>query len=195
MTEEERLLVVERVNNDLELQKIRKQKKERREELKQNEAVREYLKISNEIGKLNKELKFFKSKEEMTELEFICAFNSKIKNEGFLPCNHEIWIYSGSFGLWEDPRWEHDHNFRIFDESDKEFGYNEYICLECGKVIKVEDYEEFEKNNFVLKNRRDMSVTKYQSIYYQLLYTNTVKDSQRMVIDEFNKNLTKKKIK
>lgn len=196
MTEQERLIVVERIKKDLELQKEREQKRNKLEELKQNEAVREYLRVSNEIRKLSKELSFLKTKEDAIYWEFLWAFYSKVKSEGFSPCNHDIWMYIGSYG-WEDYGFFEGHDYIIEDENREDFYVNKYKCLECGICKNVTDWNKFEEDNFVLKNRKDSNVQQYMDLYYHLLYNHTIEESQRMLIEEFNKNkvLVKKKIK
>ena len=70
------------------------------------------------------------------------------------------------------------------------------MCLECGREVIVENWQDFENSNYVLKNRNDIDVHKYQNMYYQLLYKNSVAESQQLVINKFNstqKNLTKSK--
>lgn len=196
MTEQERLIVIERIKKDLELQKKHEQKKERREELKQNEAVREYLRVSNEIRKLSKELSFLKNKGDAVYWEFLWAFYSKVKSEGFSSCNHDIWMYIGSYG-WEDYGFFEGREYIIEDENREDFDVNKYKCLECGICRNVTDWNKFEEDNFVLKNRKDLNVQQYMKLYYHLLYTHTVEEAQKLIIEKFNKNktLTIKKIK
>ena len=149
-----------------------------------------------ELNILDNELKNFKTEQDIVKWEMIWAFNSRIKSEGILPCDHDIWIYRGSFA--DVTKW-YDERIRITlvdDEKEDYFIHNEYVCLECGKKIYVKNYEEFEENNFVLKNRDDLNVKKYIDLYYQLLYKHSVNKSKNLVIEEFynNTNLLKKKI-
>ena len=193
MTEPERLIVIERIKKDLELQKICEQNKKRLEELKQNELVKEYLKLFNEIEELNKQLCYFENEEQAISKEFVWALNTKYKAEGFSSCNHDIWMYIGSYG-WKDYGFFDGYNYLIDDESKENFNVNKYKCLECGIYINVTDWNRFEQDNFVLKNRKDLDGEAYMFLYYQLLYNHTVEEAQKLVIEEFNKNkcLTKK---
>lgn len=47
-----------------------------------------------------------------------------------------------------------------------EFEYNKYICLECGKKLEVKDWENFERNHFVLKNQNDIQHFDIENIYH-----------------------------
>ena len=130
----------------------------------------------------------------MIGLEFIWALTG-VKKEGISQCNHDILNYYGSYSLGDTPRVKLE--FQVYDEEDEDFTYNKYKCLECGKLIQVEDWQEFEKEKIVLKNRKEINPFKYQDLYYQLLYNHSVEEAQRMLIEEFNKTkgLTKKKTK
>ena len=193
MTEQERLAIVERIKKDLELQSLREKTKIKRKELIQNEKVKEYLETEKIIKKLNKELRLLKNEQQMIELEFIWALTG-VKKSDIFQCNHDIWIYYGSYSLGETPWVELE--FQVYNEEADDFSYNKYMCLECRKLIQVEDWQKFEKEEFVLKNRKENNPSKYQNLYYQLLYNYSVDESQRMVIEEFYKNkvLTKKKV-
>jgi len=194
MTEQERKIVIDRINKNIEKSKLREEKIKRKEELQQCDQVKEYLELLSEIKKLDSELMFLNTEKDMIRLEFIWGFNSKVKSEGFSPCSHDIWIYLGSYGLLLDPQGEHDIYY-LCEEDDEKFSHNKYFCLECGKTICLENWQQFEKDNLVLKNKDDRNGEKYQQLYYQLLYQYEVSKSRDMVINEFNKNkkLIKKK--
>lgn len=191
MTEQERLLVVERINKDKNNIELRKEKNNKKEELEQLKEVKEYLETIEEIKELNNKLSLFDTEEKMIDLEFTWAFRSRIKAGKIKPCKHEIWMYKGSYTTKEDYYSEHDYICLVDDESSKDFEFNEYICLECGKTLKVENWNGFEKDNFVLKNREDIDYEKYINLYYQSLYTNTVSESRKIVVEEFKDNLIK----
>lgn len=196
MTEQDRQIVIKRIEEDIENLEIRDRILERKRILEQDEKVREYAAILSEIGILNKKLSHISSKDDAVALEFIWAFKSRIADENISPCHHQIWIYTGSYferfynGIGYFP-------FRCDDEQNKNFSYNEYACLECGEIIRVSNWEEFEQTHIVLKNSEDIDIEKYMELYYQLLYTHSIEESQSLVTLEFNKNILepKKKIK
>lgn len=192
MTEQDRKIIIERIERDLEFQSLREELKRRKEELRQNEAVKEFLEIEKKIKKLNQELRLFKNEEEMIYLEFIWGLTGVKKIDEEFSCEHDIWIYCGSFGSVDNR-----NEYPIYDEESEGFVYNKYMCLECRKFILVEDWQNFEKEKFVLKNRRDINSFKYLELYYQLLFDHPVEEARSLVIEEFNKNITiaKKKIK
>lgn len=149
------------------------------------------------IEKINKKIELSKIREdkrlrkdelkEMIELEFSWALNDI--NKEFSQCSHRIWFYWGSFTSCNNK------DFYVYDEENKKFSYNRYICLECNGVICTKDWKWFEKENIVLKTRKNINIAMYQKQYYQLLYSHTVEESQSLIIEEFNKNIVKPKKK
>lgn len=187
MTEKERLEVVKTVKQDIaELRKIVKYEAEYAA-LLSDEKVKRFLQLQEEIEKYNlgNGQKFAKDVNRMIYYEFFNRF-SGIKKE---QCKHDIWIYVGSYAYNNSDPYlcKSNYNCLCGDENHKAFSYNEYECLECGMKIKIEDWEEFERTHFVLKDRNQLDVNCYRTRYYQLLYTNPVTISQQMIIDEFNK--------
>lgn len=115
----------------------------------------------------------------------------------FDTCEHDIWLYSGSYCSVFYKNLGYMHYSCCYDEESKDFAYNVYKCLECGKKIEIKDWEIFEEKNFVLKNLEDIDVEKYIVLYYQLLYSNSIDRAKELVIEKFNKDslMPKKKIK
>lgn len=180
MTEQERLIIVEKINSYLQLQNDRKQKKERMEELSKFSIVKEYIDNLSEIQKLNKLLDGQDTKEDAINLSFRQKFNNK--------CSHDIWIYMASYSCWYceiDEQW---YESVVSNEFDDDFIYNCYGCLCCDKTVEVEDWEDFEETHFVLKNYSDTNDRKYTNLYYGLLYNYTDEEAKKEVIKEFNKN-------
>lgn len=191
MTEQYRKIIIDRIEKNLEIQLLKENAEKRKEELKQNEMVKEYLEIEKKIKQLNSKIKLSKNKEQTIYLEFVLALSGAKKNADF-SCEHDIWIYCGSFEVIDNKK-----EYRLYDEESDSFAYNKYMCLECRKFILVGNWKKFEKENFVLKNREDINSLKYLSLYYQLLFEHTVNEARDIVISEFNQNLieSKKKIK
>ncbi len=194
MKEEERLEIIKRVNNAMEeFKKIEKYKTELNS-LMQDEKVKRYLFLHEQIANYAYNENLFKGElEKMIYYEFVWGFKSRLHGQSFDSCNHDIWIYKGSYGYWEDPRNEHDCKYLCDDENSKDFYCNKYECLECGQEVETNDWKSFENNHFVLKDINQRNVEYYRNMYYQFLYNNPVDVAQQMVIDEFNKNKSKSK--
>lgn len=107
-------------------------------------------------------------------------------------CRHDIWFYSGSFGLDSDPYTRRNYHFLCGTEISVDFAYNSYVCLDCGKTIETFNWEEFENSHFVLKDRDDLDFYKYKRFYFRLLLEYSVDDAKDKVILEFNKKKNKK---
>lgn len=196
MTEQDRQIVIKRIEEDIKNLELRKELLKRKKILEQDEKVKEYSYIINEMFNLDKKLSHITSKEDAINLEFIWAFKSRIDDENISPCNHPIWMYTGAYAeiYYDNVGY---YNTPCDNEESENFLHNEYICLECGEIIRVSNWEEFEQNHTVLKNIEDIDIEKYMKLYYQLLYTHTIEESQGLIIEEFNKSTIepKKKIK
>lgn len=190
MKEIERQEVVRRIQNDIqEKDELRKQY-DQLKEMAANPAVVKYLQLIEEIKNKENHQSFFNSEEKMIYLEFVWAFESRIKGQDMEPCKHEVWLYDGSYYLDADWRCEHDHYYHADDETHKDFAYNRYVCLECGKKVETKDWQNFENFHFVLKNQNgtpDLRAERYRQLYYQLLYTNDVETAKQNVIEQFNR--------
>jgi len=164
------------------------------EELKKDPAVVKYLNLLDEIIKIEGMYKIYNTDEKIIEHVFSSLINEDYK------CHHEIWLYDGSYYLSIDDCSEHNYLIEKFDENlptvkgDFEFKYNRYICLECGKQVEIKDWENFEKNRFVLKNQNgDICIDDYISLYYQTLYNKSVKEAQETVKTAFEIEKAKSK--
>lgn len=162
-------------------------KKNELEELKKDPAVVKYLNLLNEIKAIEEKYKYHNTEEKIVDNVFRKLIEKDFK------CSHEIWLYEGSYYLSIDMLHEHDHWCRKKYENlpvrkgDFVYKHNTYICLECGKKIETKDWENFEKNHLVLKNRDEyIYVYDYISLYYQYLYQMPIKEAQEKIIREFN---------
>ena len=203
MKEQERKQVIEGIKKIQEEQKLLKEKRKKLIFLSKHPIIKRYLKLINDINITEEKLKFYDSLEEIINWEFSAVFRRCRKDIALTPCNHEIWIYDGSYYLKQDRFCEHDIKTKEYSEDkeiifkysdDWDFLYNRYICLECGKKIETKDWKQFEHSNFVLKNQNrqtDLGTQYYVDKYYQLLYNNNITESQNIIIDEFNKNKEK----
>lgn len=190
MTEQERRVIVERVNKSLNTLEMKVARLKRVSELEQDAKVSEYLKLLDELKILNYQIQYMDTKEEIIRTEFYGLFgdgkNVNPEKEQ-LECNHEIWIYIGSCCICKEPNVYEKY---VEDEYEKEFKYNKYVCLECGKVVEEKDWQKFEKENYVLKNRDDLSANKFREMYFKLLLNHTVKEAQAIVVKNFHENST-----
>lgn len=192
MTEQERILVVSKINEKKDYLSSLEEKQQRKEKLEQCKEVKEYLELIKEIIKINKYEVSFGSLENLILNEFINAFtfNGIIKNE----CDHEILIYDGSYGMLNNNSNNgYNHFYLGKDETCKKFHHNNYVCLECAKTFLIENWENFEKEKIILKNNLDLNAESYIDLYYKLLYNHSVSDARQLVIDEFNKKKIKRK--
>lgn len=191
MKETERREVVRRIQSDITERNELKTQYEYLEKLSKNPIVVKYLNLLEEIKLKEEHQHSFDSEEKMIDLEFVWAFESRIKGQDMEPCKHEIWLYDGSYYLEADWRCEHDHYYHAEDENHKDFAYNRYVCLECGKKIETKDWQTFENSHLVLKIQDDepnLRASRYRQLYYQLLYENNVETARQKVIEQFNKD-------
>ena len=200
MKEQERKQIIERIKKIQEEQKLLKLKRTKLKILSKHPAVQQYLKLLNDINVKEEQLKSFETLEQIINWEFSKAL--RFNRNDLTTCNHDIWIYEGSYYLIKDFLCEHDKEIKEYSEDvtieycDYEFLYNRYICLECGEKIEIKDWEQFENSQFVLKNQNsetDLGIEYYIDKYYQLLYKHNSIESQNLIIEEYNKN--KQKIK
>jgi len=193
MTEDERKIVVRKINEVKTKIKLKEIKKIKRQELENNRDVKGYLLLLQEIEALEGELSLFEKESDVINWQFTQALDSKFNEKGIPSCKHDIWLYEGSYNLWEDPYGEFDKEYITKDETNDNFCYNKYICLECGEVVKEQDWEKFEEINLVLKDRDIKNISYYRNLYYQFLYNSSVCKSQQLIINEFNKKKIKRK--
>lgn len=160
-------------------------KRSKLEELKKDPTVVKYLNLLEEIKNIEEKYKFYNTDEKIIEHTF-----EKLICEDY-KCHHEIWLYEGSYYIRR--REQTDDSYRELDENlpvekgEFEFKYNRYICLECGEKVETKDWQNFEKNHFVLKNQNEhINIEDYISLYYQTLYNKSAKESQETVIRAFN---------
>lgn len=195
MKEEKRKKIIKKINieekNNKELRKKLQAKKEELQELLNDTKIKYYLELVKSIKDLEKNKDSF---DRPIDNIITCNFLSSFKEE----CLHDIWICEGSYYEIWDSYFEHTHihkcEFKY--ENHEDFIYNIYYCLGCGKQVHIEDWEEFEETHFVLKNRKDENDFKYyQELYYKLLYEMSCEEAKEKVIDEFNKNKEKNKIR
>ena len=101
-------------------------------------------KISKKINEIEMLVNELNSLDDSEQFSFEYKIKKNNKNE-LNECNHLIWYYYGSFDI---------DSIKCKNENDEEFEYNVYYCLNCGKyrIEFLSTYEEFEKNNIVLKS-------------------------------------------
>jgi len=190
MKEYQRKIAIEQILETIAEKKLLTSKQKILEGFKSNPTILavDYFRFEKEIEELEEKYKYCNTEEKIIESVF-----RRLMNEDFR-CHHETWIYEGSYYLSIDKfRYEHDHLCKGLDESlptiegDFEFKHNSYICLECGQKIEVKDWENFERNHFVLKSQNDdLDINKYISLYYQSLYKMPAEEAKEKVIQAFN---------
>jgi len=194
MNEKDRRIVVKRVKKNIQDTETLKLKTNELEQLSQNEIIIKYLELKQEVITLKNRIKGFNGDtEEMIKLEFNWAFASPHLEKYLGRCEHinNIWIYCGSYEIYQDDYSEHDRECRVKSETDCCFKYNKYACLECGKIIKTSNWQEFEESHFVLKDINITNAYEYRYHFYQLLYRHTIDKSKELIIKEFNKKSKK----
>ena len=117
----------------------------------------------------------------MINMDFFKEFNNN--------CNHDIYVYIGSYRIETDfPNTSCLREGKLSNESCVNFTYNKYVCLSCGLIIEVSNWEEFEENNIVFKNYKNINVSKYRQLYFELLFNHTVEEANELIINEYIKN-------
>lgn len=144
------------------------------EELKNNTSVKLYFDLLEEIKNLENQ------------------------NIEFDSCDHDIWVYEGSYYFLQD-LWHGSHYyFKTNSEKNDAFSHNTYICLNCNSKIDIDEWKKFEKTHIVLKNQnKDIDINYYKSLYNQLILIYGNELAKEKLIEEFNKenNSSKKLIK
>lgn len=167
------------------------------EKQKQNPAVKAYLKLLKDISLLEEKYKYIQNEEDIIKDAF---FNFFKEHE----CTHPIWMYTSSEYINKEIFSYNDLGGLLVSELSENcetsdtfvFEYNEYVCLECGKRERIKNWERFEQEHFVLKNQYAfINEPYYINLYYQLLYTKSVKEAQKLVIEKFEKNKQASKTK
>ena len=190
MKEFERKRIAEKIKEDIEDLEILEKNRKKLEELERNPIITQYHDLLSEVKRLEQKTRLFKSLKQIIFWEFTWANVDKVND-----CPHEIWIFAGSYYCLTDPVSEHNHHIKCDDESNINFEYNLYMCLNCRTYVKINDWQSFESTHIILKNRAlDKSPHYYANMLYQLLYTNSIEEAQRKLIEAFNqdKGQTKK---
>lgn len=103
------------------MQNITEEKQIRLKALLQDPKVLEYINLSNELK------------------------NTKPK------CQHEIWLYSGSY-YTENDDYGYDYMGQVENELDEKFCFNIYKCQNCNKEIRLSNWRSFEEEHIIIKN-------------------------------------------
>lgn len=187
MKENDRIEIVNTINDNINYDDIElNATKDEINKLLENEFVKkylllkDYLRISTEVNEDNER----KRKEEI----YNNFLNKLYSNPN---CEHDGWIYTGSYSKVNNDNGHESRTFWTSSENDKNFSFNCYECLECGKVVRAYDYENFEKTHYVLKKYAFSSelvdcARKYRRLYYESLFSNETIDALNDVVEEFN---------
>lgn len=197
MKEKDRQLIVERIQKDIEERKLLQEKYNKLQNLLMDPQVLAYISLSEDIKKIERRQSIFKnSLKETINIEFNRALNNRTKDKQISPCNHDIWLYQGSYYMESDLWCDCEYESLVANETNEKFEFNRYMCLECGKSVKVSNWQDFESKHYVLKNYdKHHDCTYYRNLYYQYLYKLSIEKSKNHIIDEFNKDKDLSKIK
>lgn len=191
MTEETRKEIVNKINMDKNKIAYKGILEKMLQEQEKNPEVKKYLRLQSKYQELLKEQRYFdNSEKKIIDFEFIWALEQNDDKERV--CNHDIWFYNKSYYISID-QWGEKY-LPCENETHKKFAYNSYICLECGKEIKVIDWQNFEKIHEVLKNQSKKSnrgVHHYRMFYYETLYSHSVEESKQLLREKFNLDIEK----
>jgi len=183
MKEEERLLINEKVEESIKKLDIIEEKNKQIEELEKDEKIQQYLNLKTEVERIRKDLGIGNISSSDKIIDVILEKHYlKCRDFDNSLCGHDIWVYIGSYFVF--PRFANgqDVEIKCDDENDEVFKYNKYQCIECNKIIKVEDYKTFEQEHIVLKPKEDVS---YQLEYFQLLMDHSVDESQKILVNKY----------
>ena len=181
MTESKRKETVELIDRHFGNKSLFRRKCLELKQLLSNPAIIKYSELSKDINRVQSEYDIPQDK--VIYLNFKFAQNAE-------PCNHEIWIYSGSYCFAHDtfnPIFNRDRYTKV--------AFNRYFCLDCLQTIDVPNWQEFEHTHFVLRNPHDFLVNAedYRDVYFQLLYKYPVDEARSMFIQMFNDAKDKRK--
>ena len=176
MKEKDRQLIVERIQKDIEERKLLQEKYNKLQNLLMDPQVLAYISLSEDIKKIERRQSIFKnSLKETINIEFNRALNNRTKDKQISPCNHDIWLYQGSYYMESDLWCDCEYESLVANETNEKFEFNRYMCL-----------ENYDKHH---------DCTYYRNLYYQYLYKLSIEKSKNHIIDEFNKDKELSKIK
>ena len=197
MKEEVRKQTIERINEDIKTQSDYESKKDELNEMSKSDIIKKYESLKKEVLALDKKYKSCNKAEDL----IINGFKDVIiKNKD---CSHDIWIYEGTYSKSMCDAISLDHskcnnnckdNKYCTESLCPSFLFNKYICLECGWEHRAKDWQEFEKNHFVLKKEEiDIDIEEYRKQYFELLYYNENEKANDLFIESFNNENVKVK--
>ena len=173
MREEDRIKIINEVN-------LLKEKKKKYLEIK---AEYELLSKTREVKKfleLEKKINDNKSDNKSNDILISEAAYKVIRENN---CDHEIWIYLGSY--YEVDDYERSYSIKLSSERNKKFEYNLYGCLDCDKTVRVSDYEKFETTHFVLKRKKYVNIYELRKLYLKYVTSMNLKNAKKKLIRNF----------
>lgn len=176
MTEEERLISLEKIKQMKEKKKECIRLRSELEKLKKDPKINRYLELTKEIESLGNYHKL--TEDTMNDVSFS---DTIMENNN---CKHAIWIYLGSYYSVDD--YERSYDVKVENENDLRYEYNKYFCPECNEIFITKDYKKFESENFVLKRYGFINQYKIRKYYFKLLTTNKVENANKKLIRDFN---------
>ena len=102
-------------------------------------------------------------------------------------CSHDLWYYVGSYNGYINNDGKVYYESPVNNENVYNFSYNKYVCMDCGKIINVKNWEYFENRQIVLKSYEQIPLFMMLNFYHQLLYVNPNYDEViSSLIEQFN---------
>ena len=179
MKEEEKLLNINKIKEFNKIYNLFIEKTFEFNELENNEFVKRYIKLNNELVDLKTMLECFDIKLSNCDIDDIDIMFESFTNP--LTCKHELWIYIGSYYSYINCDGE-IHETCCGNENDYSFQYNKYECIDCNKIVIIEDYKKFEEEHIVLKENNE---NRYKSEYSNLLKENSGYESQKILVNKY----------
>ena len=173
MREEDRIKIINEVNLLKEKKKKYLELKKEYDRLTKTGEVKRYLEL---------EKKLTDNKDDDKNIDILITRASlNVINEN--NCDHEIWIYLGSY--YEVDDYERSYSIMLPNEKHKKFEYNVYGCLECDNRIRVTDYKEFERTHFVLKRKEYVNIYELRKLYFKYVTSMNLDNAKKKLIRNF----------
>ena len=175
MNEIQRLDILKQLEEEKEKMKILREKLKRFNFLKDNDIVKEYLELEDELY----EEKILEEDEVQKKVFDRLYHNRK--------CNHDVYFYIGGYTVEYDHGPEsRDKYYREFDENKIE--YYSYYCLDCfmEEFVPKREHEKFVKNNKIIKLNKKYIYSEdfrmFQRMYFELLLENSTEEAIKKLV-------------
>lgn len=192
MNENDRIQMLAKLKEEYDYCLSLDDKKKKLQEYMSDPKIKDYLQLVEDVDRLSA----LRSRDPIkyTSFEKFCEDEISYKIE-FLQCNHDIYIYDGSYMLLRDPYYCQDMPYPVETENNS-FDHNQYKCLQCGSTIKVRDWKQFEKEYIVLKDYSNRNAwPDYHKLFCSYLYSMPYEKAKATIIQNFKDNNKKENAK